>query len=277
MHPLSRRFPHRRAFITGAGSGLGQALALMLARDGWSLALNDARAEALDETAAAVERAGGHAHAFVFDVAERAPWAEAVDETVRRLGGIDLVVNNAGVAGGGLMGEFDAADWEWMHRINVLGVAYGCHYWVPQLRRQRSGHILNVASAAALVPVSAMAAYCSGKAAVKMLSEVLYNELHADEVGVTVLMPEFFRTALADRTRGPEQDTARRLITTSRYSAEDVARYALDEVEKRHLHAPFPRHRIGSVWSMLRLAPQRALDLVRVSERRALGVAQVRR
>lgn len=273
MHPLSRRYPHRRAFITGAGSGLGEALALMLARDGWSLALNDTRADALEDTVIAVERAGGQAHAFAFDVGDRDRWQETVDETVKRLGGIDLVVNNAGVAGGGLVGEFAAADWEWLHRVNVLGVAYGCHYWVPHLRRQGSGHILNVASAAALVPVSSMAAYCSAKAAVKMLSEVLYNELHPANVGVTVLMPDFFRTRLADRTRGPEQDNARRLITSSAYSAQDVAAYALDEIEKRNLHAPFPRHRIGPLWSMLRLAPQKALDLVRAGERRMLGVA----
>jgi NADP-dependent 3-hydroxy acid dehydrogenase YdfG len=270
MLTLSRKFPKKRAFITGAGSGLGQALAYELARDGWTLALNDLRAAPLDETCAEVRRLGGAATAHVFDVTDRAAYARVVDDLVASLGGVDLVVNNAGVAGGGLVGEFTLDDWDWLLRINLLGVVNGCHLFAPVLKAQRSGHILNVASAAALVPVPGMAAYCSAKAGVKMLSEVLCSELHSDGVGVSVLMPEFFRTNLAERTRGPEQAAARMLIESARYAAAEVARAALEQCGSRRLHIVFPA-RTRLIWALLRLAPAGALALIRA------GAAQQRK
>lgn len=267
MYRLTRRFPKKRAFITGAGSGLGEAIALELARDGWNLALNDVRSEALAQTIEKVRDAGGTAHAFPFDVGDRDAFGRAVEEAVARFDGIDLVVNNAGVAGGGLVGEYALEDWDWLFRVNVMGVVNGCHFFAPILKRQGAGHVLNVASAAALVPVPRMAAYCSAKAAVRMLSEVLHNELHEHGVGVSVLMPEFFRTNLHERTRGSEHERARRLITEAPFSAEQVARYALEGAGEGRLHLAFPK-RVELVWWLLRQAPAKALALVRAEERR---------
>lgn len=273
MYELSRRFPKKRAFVTGAGSGLGQALALELAADGWTLALNDLRAGPLDETCAQVRARGGVAQAFAFDVTDRVAWAAAVETVVARFGGVDLVVNNAGVAGGGLVGEYALEDWDWLLRIDLMGVVNGCHFFAPHLKAQQSGHILNVASAAALVPVPRMAAYCSAKAAVKMLSEVLHGELRRSGVGVSVLMPEFFRTNLHERTRGAEQERARKMITGAKYSAAQVARAALEQCGSRRLHIVFPSW-VRLLWWLLRLAPAGSLGLVRAEEARQRRVAR---
>lgn len=266
MLAISRKFPAKRAFVTGAGSGLGLALARALAKDGWTIAVTDLREETLAPACDEVTRLGGRAHPYRLDVTSRADWETAKEAFLAETGGVDLVVNNAGVAGAGPVGEFPLDDWEWLLRTNLQGVVNGCHYFAPVLKSQRGGHLVNIASAAALVAVPTMGAYCTAKAAVKMLSEVLHNELVPAGAGVTVSMPEFFRTNLADRTRDAT-GRARALIERSKFSADDVALALLDDAAHGELYAPFPR-RTRVLWWLTRLAPVQAWWLVRKEERR---------
>jgi NAD(P)-dependent dehydrogenase (short-subunit alcohol dehydrogenase family) len=267
MLELGRRFPRKRALITGAASGLGRSLALQLAAEGWTLWLTDVRADALPTVEGEVRAAGGTPHLLGLDVTDRAQWTAAVAAVTQKTGGLDVLVNNAGVGAGGLVGEFEPADWDWVMGINFMGVVNGCHAFVPMFRAQQAGHVINVASAAALIPVPRMAAYCSAKAAVKMFSEVLSHEMADVGVGVTVVMPEFFRTNLGDRTRGPETERARKMINKSRYTAEQVSDAALKAAGARQLHMVFPAW-TRVAWWLWRVAPETVMPLIRAVEKK---------
>jgi NAD(P)-dependent dehydrogenase (short-subunit alcohol dehydrogenase family) len=270
MWKLSERYPRKRAFITGAASGLGEALCLALARDGWTLGMADMRPEPLAAAVEKVRAAGGNPLPFPLDVTDRPAYAATVEAFLEQAGGVDLLVNNAGVAGGGDLGEFSLEDWDWLMGINFMGVVNGCHFFTPALKAQRAGHVINIASAAAIVPVPGMTAYCSAKAAVKMLSEVLHNEWRPFGIEVSVVKPQFFRTALHERTRGPELENARKLITRARHSAMDVAETVLRDAGRRRLHILFPLH-THFLWWVGRLAPRTYMAMIR------LGAEQMRR
>ena len=148
--PLTAALPGRRAFITGGASGLGLALATRLARDGWTLALLDRDGARLAQAAQALEEAGAAAvSVFVGDVSDEGACTRAVADFATKAGGLDLMVNNAGVAVAGRIEETPVADWRWALEVNVIGVAIGCRAALPHLRRAGAGLILNIASAAA--------------------------------------------------------------------------------------------------------------------------------
>jgi NADP-dependent 3-hydroxy acid dehydrogenase YdfG len=249
-------------FITGAASGLGLELCAQLAPEGWTIGMADLRGEMLEKAVAEIGNRGATVHPYVFDVTSRPAFQQAVDAFAETAGGLDLFVNNAGVAGGGPMGEYALEDWDWLLGINLMGVVNGCHFAVPHMKRQQGGHLINIASAAAFVPVPGMAAYCAAKAGVKMVSEVLFNELHDDNVRVSVAMPEFFRTNLHERTRGPLADEARFLITQSPYTAEEVAIAILEGAAAGHLHIVFGRE-AHLLWRWLRWLPMRTMAKIR--------------
>ena len=139
-----------RVVITGAGSGLGRALAEKLGRRGGRIVVSDIHLVRAEETAELVRRAGGTATVVRCDVGHL-PDVEALRLAAEELfGEVDLLVNNAGVAAGGKVGEISIADWEWLLRINLWGVIYGCHVFVPRMRARGAGAILNVASCAGL-------------------------------------------------------------------------------------------------------------------------------
>ena len=272
MLGVSVKFPKKRAFVTGAASGLGRALCRQLARDGWKIALCDVNVDRLKEAADEVQGLGGDAYTYVLDVTDRPGYQDVIAKFMDVAGGVGLVFNNAGVAGGGAMGEYTLEDWDWLIQINLMGVVNGCHYFTPILKEQRSGHIINTASAAALFPVPRMSAYCCAKTAVKMLSEILSNELHDHGVGVTVLMPEFFQTNLWENTRGENAKEAKALITKSKYTADDVAAYTLEAVAAGDLWVTFPKL-VRRLWWIKRLSPKLLNTLLRKrTEERMLKV-----
>jgi NAD(P)-dependent dehydrogenase (short-subunit alcohol dehydrogenase family) len=140
-----------RAVVTGAGSGLGRALAVELAQRGASLIISDINPSSAEETAELVRQQQARAEAIVCDVTDRNAVFGLVEETEKRLGGIDLIANNAGVAIGGPFDEISIEDWRWAVDINLWGVIYGCQAAVPKMLAQGHGYILNVASAAGLI------------------------------------------------------------------------------------------------------------------------------
>jgi len=244
-----------RAVITGAGSGLGAAMCDVLAARGARIVAADLDLAAATATAA---RCGPDVHAVQCDVTDLAAVERLADETDRLIGGIDLLVNNAGVAVVGKMGEVPIADWRWVVDVNLWGVIYGCHVFVPRLRAQKSGHILNVASAAGLISMPQMAPYNATKAAVVALSETLYADLAEDGVGASVLCPSFFPTNL---TRSPRtavdpklHRAAMRLVEKGGWTADEIARAALAGCEAGALHVT-PQLDVSWAWRLKRLAP----------------------
>ncbi|MBS1613032.1 MAG: SDR family NAD(P)-dependent oxidoreductase, partial [Bacteroidetes bacterium] len=112
-YQLTQQHPKKRAFITGGGGGLGRALALALANDGWTVGITDIKSEALAESKQLIEAAGGKAFTYQFDVSKREEYKKAFDEFIASAGGIDVLINNAGVGDGGLFGEYSLDNWEW--------------------------------------------------------------------------------------------------------------------------------------------------------------------
>ena len=219
------RTPQKRIFVTGGASGLGQALAERYARDGWQVAIGDLQAERGAEVAAAIQGAGGPAAFLRCDVTKEKDLAAAARWLEAEWGGVDVVVNNAGVAVSGGIADTPLADWQWILDVNVLGVVRGCRVFTPLFRRQGGGQFVNVASMAGLVHPPMMSAYSATKAAVVALSESLRLELAPDRIGVTVACPGFFRTNLAEtaRTSSGMGGLTRALVNRARRSAPEVA------------------------------------------------------
>ena len=244
-----------RAVVTGAGSGLGAAFCELLAARGASIVASDVDGDA---AAATASRCGGSTHGVRCDVTRLQEVERLADQAERLLGGVDLVVNNAGVAVVGQVGQVPIEDWRWCVDVNLWGVIHGCHVFVPRLRARCSGHIINVASAAGLLSPPSMAPYNTTKAAVVALSETLAADLAGDGVGVSVLCPTFFRSNLVRSSRTAVDDqlrrAARHLVEESSLSAEEVARAALDAAARGALHiSPQPDGRW--LWRLKRLSP----------------------
>jgi NAD(P)-dependent dehydrogenase (short-subunit alcohol dehydrogenase family) len=281
------KLPERtRAVVTGAGSGLGRALCLALARRRGRLVVSDIDLGAAEETARLCREAGagdgGDVVAVRCDVASLAEVEQLRDRALEALGGVDLVVNNAGVGVGGEVGETPIADWKHAIDINLWGVVHGCHAFVPVLKRQGSGAVLNVASAAGLVSSPHMAPYNATKAAVVALSETMNVELAARGIGVTVLCPTFFPTNILRNARSVEpryERFASRLMGRSALDAASVADLALAAVERGDLYA-VPMRDGRWIWRLKRLSPALYARLsLKVRERieRQLGCSEAPR
>jgi len=252
-----------RAVITGAGSGLGRALALDLSGRGASVVVSDIDPASAEETAGLVRAQGTRAEVIPCDVTDRDAVFGLVDETERRLGGIDFLANNAGVAVGGPFDEISIEDWRWAVDINLWGVIYGCQAAVPKMKAQGRGYILNVASAAGLLAPPAMSAYNVTKAGVVSLSETLYAEYKSGGIQVTVLCPTFFKTNIIGSGRGAttEKEDARisRWMERAKVQAPGVAKAAVDAARDGRLYAQ-PMRDGRMAWRLKRTHPQRFYD-----------------
>lgn len=249
-----------RAVVTGAGGGLGRAFCLELARRGARVLAADIDLAAAQETARQVENLGGRAHALACDVADRSQVEALAREAAAQFGGTDLLINNAGVATAGPVDAIPQEDWEWIVGINLWGVIYGCQLFLPQMRAQGGGHVINVASSAGLLCLPMMSPYNVTKAGVVALSETMCAELKSTGIGVTVLCPTFFRTKIMEsgRHHGQAGDIGRvhKMMDRARMQAPEVARFALDAAAADELYA-LP-HADGTwMWRLKRLVPER--------------------
>ncbi len=215
----------QRILISGAASGLGLALARRYADAGWRVFLTDVDATALEQAETALG-AGDRVLTQTLDVRSGDDWATARDRCVAAWGGLDVLVNNAGVATGGSFARTPIEDWDWIIDINLKGVIRGAATFVPLFTEQGHGHVVNVASLAGLVNPPLMASYNVVKAAVVSLSETLRFELEPAGVTTSVVCPSFFRTGLATSFRTPDpavRQLMERLVTASDIPAERVA------------------------------------------------------
>jgi NAD(P)-dependent dehydrogenase (short-subunit alcohol dehydrogenase family) len=220
-----------RALVTGAASGLGLALTRQLAARGCRVLATDVAAEApavLHVLPAVTYRR--------LDVRNDADWADARDWVLQDWLGLDLLVNNAGVAAGGRIDVVPLSEWQWILDINLLGVVRGCATFAPILKAQRNGHVVNIASAAGLVHPPQMSAYNTVKAGVVALSETLSFELGAYGVTTSVVCPTFVRTNLAASRTGSDPEaaeSARALIEGSKRTADEAAADVLAGIDAR--------------------------------------------
>jgi NAD(P)-dependent dehydrogenase (short-subunit alcohol dehydrogenase family) len=246
-----------RAVITGASGGLGRALALRIAEGGGQVVVADVDEAGGAETVSLVRARGGKASFKHCDVRDPEQVRALVGVAEEVMGGCDLVVNNAGVAVAGNVGDVSLEDWKWQIDINLYGVIHGCHAFVPWFRERGRGHVLNVASLAGLISAPGMAPYNVTKFAVVALSEALAGELAGTEVGVTVLCPSFFETNIlrSSRNAGVPIGGAEKAMRKNRVQADDVARIALRAASKGELYA-LPHVEGRALWGFKRLAPR---------------------
>ena len=229
----------KRVFITGGASGLGQALAMHYAGQGWRVLIGDLDRERCNDTVAKLWDVSPMSDAIACDVTIEADLQAAADWLRQRWGGVDVVINNAGVAQMGGIDIASEADWQWIVDINLLGVVRGCRIFTPLLRAQGGGQLVNIASMAGLVHMPQASAYNATKAAVVALSETLQLELDADNIVVSVVCPAFFRTALAQNMRASNpklEAMTKRLVERARIGPEDIARQIFEGVQRGDTH-----------------------------------------
>ncbi|GAB6097199.1 SDR family NAD(P)-dependent oxidoreductase [Desulfatiferula olefinivorans] len=187
--------------ITGAGGGIGRALALDLANEGCALAISDINAETLDETRRRVADRGAKVHSTVLDVSDRLRMEAYPEEVVDALGGVDIVINNAGVAAVSSVEDHSIDDYEWLMGINFWGVLYGSKFFIPYLLRSPEALIVNISSVFGMVPMPHLSSYNAAKFAVRGFSEALSHELYHTPIRVMTVYPGGVKTDFAKRAR----------------------------------------------------------------------------
>jgi NAD(P)-dependent dehydrogenase (short-subunit alcohol dehydrogenase family) len=186
------------AIITGGASGIGRALAEALAARGVAVVVADRQIELAEEVARGISSRGGVASARALDVRDRAAFQALADETAERFGGIDFLFNNAGIGVGGEMADYESRDWDDVIDVNLRGVVHGVQAVYPKMVAQRSGHIVNTASLAGLVPAVFEGSYTTSKHAVVGLSKALRIEAQRHNVRVSVLCPGPIKTPILE-------------------------------------------------------------------------------
>ena len=260
---LNARFPRKRAFITGASSGLGLELARTLAKDEWTLGLFDHELERLTAVEGELTALGINVLAYPGDVTHADELTVAINSFAGTYDGLDVMINNAGVAASGALMQVPLEDWRWILDINVMGVVHGCRAALPHLQRNGTGAIANIASAAAFISGPQMSPYNASKAAVLAITETLAAELKNTGTQLSVVMLTFFQSNLLESFRGPENTRALALslMKQSGLTASEVAIETLRQIGAGKLHIVLP----GSarwLWRLKRWAPRRFVNLI---------------
>ena len=276
-----KSFSGRVAAVTGAGSGIGRALALDLARQGCNLALSDVDEGGLAGTVEAARRGDIKVSAARVDVADREAVYAWADEVAEEHGRVNLIFNNAGVALGSSLEGGGYEDFEWLFRINFWGVVYGTKAFLPHLAASGEGHVVNISSVFALISVPGQGAYNASKAAVRAFTEALRMELELSgaPVGATSVHPGGIKTNIARSARSHDslrslgvdpnksQKNFEKLFVTS---PEKAARTILEAVrkDKRRVLVGRDAHVIDG---LARLLPGAYQSVVKGLVRRSMG------
>jgi len=193
----------RTAVVTGAASGIGRAIAVSLARRACNLALADIDEVGMAGTAELVSGNGINVSRHRLDVADRVAVAAFPDIVADEHGGVDLLINNAGVAVGGMFEQVADEDFEWLFEINFWGVVRMTRAFLPLLRASDDARVVNLSSVYGIVAPPEQAAYAASKFAVRGFSEALRHELEGSNVGVSVVHPGGIATSIAEKARVP--------------------------------------------------------------------------
>lgn len=217
------------AAVTGAASGIGRALATNLAAKGCHLALSDVNAQGLQETAAMITNVNVTTH--IVDVADRDQVYRYAEDVVKQHGKVNIVINNAGVGVADSIEEVSYEDFEWIVGINFWGVVYGTKAFLPYLKKEPEGHIVNISSINGIVPNPYNGPYCATKFAVKGFTETLSLELKGTSVGVTVVHPggiatNIVRNARIRRSRNPDMTQEELAVAFDEKVARNTADFA---------------------------------------------------
>ncbi len=255
-----------KVLVTGSASGIGLALTDRLAKAGASVFATDADGEALREAAKERSWPDDRVHTAALDVREDARWTAAVGAAVGAMDGLDTLINVAGVIHPAWVHDLDLEDAEQQVAVNLMGVVRGMRAVTPGFVQRRRGHVINVASLAALAPVEGIAVYSATKYAVRGFSLAASTELRRKGVAVTVICPDAVRTPMLDRQESFEE--ADMVFSGPReLTPDEVAAAVLDAMIGRPLEVFLPRHR-GWMARLVDVFPESASTLSNLFRRR---------
>ncbi len=236
------------AVVTGAGSGIGRALAQQLAAAGSALALADIDEARLSQTAESLLTKGAQVTTHVVDVADEAAVRSFAEDVGKRHERVTLLINNAGVSLHGDFEEVSLDDFRWLMNINFWGTVYGVNYFLPLLKREKRAQIVNLSSVFGIIAPAGQCPYAASKFAVRGFTEALRHELEGSSVGVSCVHPGGIRTPIARRSRiGAGASASKREANIERFERlartppEKAAERILRGVERRE-----PRILIGT-------------------------------
>lgn len=257
LQALHARYPGKRAAITGAGSGIGEALALRLADAGWCLWLNDIDAHRLAVVVKACRTLGVRVYPARFDVADLGAFQENTADFLQAEEGVDLVFTCAGIGVGGTFLDCEADHIREAINVNLLGTMWTAKAFLPHMAKAHRGHLVTVASAAAYHAMPEISSYAASKAGVVQFSETIRSELKPFGVDVTTKMTTFYTSNIADHTRGTdeEREKARSLVELAPWDADAVVEDLLKAVAARRFYHVAPAQ-ARLLWRMKRFMPE---------------------
>ena len=228
------------AVVTGAGSGIGRALAQALAASGCQLALSDINQAGLDETVSQLPRAPAKVDTSLLDVADRNAVKAYAASVVERFGHVDIVINNAGVGVAGGAVEVSDADLDWLMGINFWGVVDSSRAFLPHLSTRPQAWLVNISSIFGIIGVPGQAAYNASKFAVRGYTEALWHEYEDSNVAICLVHPGGIKTAIARNSRvsagvsaAEHSQGVNRFDELARTSPEQAAAVILEGIAKK--------------------------------------------
>ena len=238
-----KSFSGKVAAITGSGSGIGQATAIALAKEGCHLAISDISRESLDNTIELLAGYPVNISTHVVDVSDREAVYKYAEDTVATHGKVNLIMNNAGVGLGETVDNMSYENFEWLMNINFWGVVYGTKAFLPHLKQAGEGHIINISSVFGIISVPTQSAYNAAKFAVRGFTESLREELDiaGDAVSATCVHPGGVKTNIARNSRmgdmgsmsiGDKEDVANMFEKIAMTTPEAAAKTILKGVRK---------------------------------------------
>ena len=227
------------ALITGAGSGIGRAIAIEMAKEGVNIGLLGRRHNPIENVAAEVANLGVNSTSAIADVSKLNEVNIAVAKIIKELGTVDILINNAGIASFGSFLELSPDEWINMININLVGAYYTTRAILPNMMKKMSGDIVNIASTAALKPAPMTSAYSASKAGMMAMSESLMLEARKYNIRVSCLNPSTVATEMARDLQLTGENTERVM------QPEDFAEFVISNLKlSRHLFI-----REASIWS----------------------------
>jgi NAD(P)-dependent dehydrogenase (short-subunit alcohol dehydrogenase family) len=257
-------FRNKVAVITGAGSGIGRATALALAREGARLHVSDIDRERIEAVAQEIRALGAEATAYVVDSSDRGAVEKFAAEVYANAGRVDILHNNAGIGAACPFEQISLEHWEKVINLNLWGAIYGLHFFLPRMIAQGGGgHVINTSSGLGLIGAPLMAAYTTTKFALVGLSEVMNLDLVKHGINTTVVCPGIIHTniiratvfdRMAETTPGKARDQVENIYARFGVGPEVVARDILKGVRKNRPVVVTPWHQMWPAWLLKRLS-----------------------